>query len=79
LSRAVAFHRLGCGFKDDVVAKVQEVGDDWVNKATDAASTSVSVSGPIWPNGAPRDTYLLGAAILAIGATSVIAFQRQDD
>jgi hypothetical protein len=33
----------------------------------------------VFPNGDARDTYLLGAAILAIGAASVIAFQRRDD
>jgi hypothetical protein len=33
----------------------------------------------VFPNGDARNTYLLGAAVLAIGTAGVIAFRRWDD
>jgi hypothetical protein len=52
------------GFKDDVVAKAQEVRDDWVHKATDAASSSVQRT---WSDLVDKASANPGAA-LVIGA-----------
>jgi hypothetical protein len=52
------------GFKDDVVAKAQDVRDEWVHKATDAASISVQ---RIWSDLVDRASANPGAA-LVIGA-----------
>jgi hypothetical protein len=52
------------GFKDDVVAKAQEVRDEWIHKATDAASSSVR---RIWSDLVDRASANPGAA-LVIGA-----------
>jgi hypothetical protein len=52
------------GFKDDVVVKAQEVRDEWVHKATDAASSSVQ---RIWSDLVDRASANPGAA-LVIGA-----------
>jgi hypothetical protein len=49
------------GFKDDVVAKAQEVRDQWVHKATDAASSSVQ---RIWSDLVDRASANPGAALV---------------
>jgi hypothetical protein len=47
--------------------------------AANVRGQASEIAETVSPNGDARDAYLLGAAILAIGAASVIAFQRQDD
>jgi hypothetical protein len=50
--------------------------------STTAASVTGQASemaGNLFPDSAARDTHLLGAAVLAIGAASVIAYQRRED
>jgi hypothetical protein len=47
--------------------------------AANVTGQASEIAETVSPNGDARDAYLLGAAILAIGAASVIAFQRQDD
>jgi hypothetical protein len=62
-----------------VSASASETYSHVSTTAANVTGQASEIAKNVFPNGDARDTYLLGAAILAIGAAGVIAFQRQDD
>jgi hypothetical protein len=64
------------GWGEDAREVAGELISEVSNMAADGHSSHVAEH--VFPDSAARDTYLLGAAALAIGAATVIAVQRKD-